>query len=235
MSKKAYICGDCVFGNEPDSRACFECIYNSNFRQKNRISYNTISDGLKAGLNGSIRSKIENVVFNDPATIVFWSDSTKTVVKTQNGEEFDPEKGLAMAIAKKALGNEGNYFNEIKKWVEPYNLRLLENYIAELKLTGESKQDGESKQVVIHEKLVNEDVIKILDECTLNPCDPCVCSGARCEQCEFGYRSFERTHEIMKNLLVDYIAGERPMLWKCAERYLSFHPDLQLKLQKDSK
>lgn len=61
-------------------------------------------------------SNIKNVIFNDPATIVFWNDGTKTVVKASN-EEFDPEKGLAMAIAKKALGNEGNYFNEFKKWL----------------------------------------------------------------------------------------------------------------------
>lgn len=32
-------------------------------------------------------------------------------------DEFDPEKGLAMAIAKKALGNKGNYYNEFKKWL----------------------------------------------------------------------------------------------------------------------
>lgn len=25
-----------------------------------------------------------------------------------------------MAIAKKAMGNKGNYFNQIKKWTEPY-------------------------------------------------------------------------------------------------------------------
>ena len=59
---------------------------------------------------------IKNVIFNDPATIIFWSDGTKTVVKAEN-ESFDPEKGLAMAIAKKSLGNKGNYYNEFKKWL----------------------------------------------------------------------------------------------------------------------
>ena len=59
---------------------------------------------------------IKNVIFNDPATIVFWNDGTKTVVKVQN-EKFDPEKGLAMAIAKKYFGNHGNYYNEFKKWL----------------------------------------------------------------------------------------------------------------------
>lgn len=58
----------------------------------------------------------KKVIFNDPATIVFWDDGTKTVVKAEN-EPFDPEKGLAMAIAKKSLGNKGNYYNEFKKWL----------------------------------------------------------------------------------------------------------------------
>ena len=48
--------------------------------------------------------------------MVFWSDGTKTVVKAHN-DDYDPEKGLAMAIAKKALGNEGNYYNVFKKWL----------------------------------------------------------------------------------------------------------------------
>lgn len=64
-----------------------------------------------------MNSKIKNVIFNDPATIVFWTDGTKTVVKAQDGDEFDPEKGLAMAISKKALGNKGNYCNVLKKWL----------------------------------------------------------------------------------------------------------------------
>ena len=61
--------------------------------------------------------EIKNVIFNDPATIVFWEDGTKTVVKCQDSDEFDPEKGLAMAIAKKAYGNKGSYCNKMKKWL----------------------------------------------------------------------------------------------------------------------
>ena len=67
---------------------------------------------------GSLRiPEIKNVIFNDPATIVFWEDGTKTVVKCQDGDEFDPEKGLAMAIVKKAYGNKGSYCNKMKKWL----------------------------------------------------------------------------------------------------------------------
>lgn len=67
--------------------------------------------------------RIREVIFNDPATIVFWEDGTKTVVKA-NDEIFDPEKGLAMAISKKAFGNKGQYFDHIKKWTKAYDETL---------------------------------------------------------------------------------------------------------------
>ena len=60
---------------------------------------------------------LKKVIYNDPATIAFWSDGTKTIVKAQPGDIFDPEKGLAMVIAKKACGNKGNYYNGFKKWL----------------------------------------------------------------------------------------------------------------------
>lgn len=64
----------------------------------------------------NIKPKIEKVIFNDPATIIFWNDGTKTVVKA-NDESFDAEKGMAMAISKKMLGNKGNYYEVFKKWL----------------------------------------------------------------------------------------------------------------------
>lgn len=69
------------------------------------------------GISSSHIPEIKNVIFNDPATIVFWDDGTKTVVKCQDGDEFDPEKGLAMAIVKKAYGNKGSYCYKMKKWL----------------------------------------------------------------------------------------------------------------------
>ena len=70
-----------------------------------KLNFNRVHDVL-----------IRNVIFNNPATIVFWSDGTKTVVKAVN-EPFDLEKGLAMAIAKKHFGNEGNYYDIFRKWL----------------------------------------------------------------------------------------------------------------------
>ena len=67
-------------------------------------------------VNVDVRGFIRKVIFNDPATIVFWTDNTKTVVKCK-GEDYDPEKGLAMCICKKMLGNKGNYYEVFKKWL----------------------------------------------------------------------------------------------------------------------
>lgn len=56
---------------------------------------------------------IEKVTFNGSATIVFWKDGDKTVVKCADGDKYDREKGLAMAICKKVLGDDyRNVFKE---------------------------------------------------------------------------------------------------------------------------
>ena len=70
-----------------------------------------------ASMNNNMSVFLKKVIFNDPATIAFWSDGTKTVVKAQPGDIFDPEKGLAMVIVKKACGNTGNYYNSFKRWL----------------------------------------------------------------------------------------------------------------------
>lgn len=60
----------------------------------------TTSQAL-TGHNGMVVPK--RIVHNGPALIVFWNDGTKTVVKCHD-EDFDAEKGLAMALARKMWG-----------------------------------------------------------------------------------------------------------------------------------
>lgn len=81
-----------------------------------RIDGSTITKGITFQ-GGSIASLIDDVIFNNPATIVKWKDGTKTVVKCGANDIYDPEKGLAMAVAKKSLGNKGSYFETFKKWL----------------------------------------------------------------------------------------------------------------------
>ena len=62
-----------------------------------------------------IKPKPIRVIFHPPATIVYWDDNTKTVVKCSENEEFIQEVGLAMSFIKKLYPNRSEF------------LRLLEN------------------------------------------------------------------------------------------------------------
>ena len=59
----------------------------------------------------------------------------------------------------------------------------------------------------------------------LNPCNPCVCPSAPCEQCLFGYTSDVNKHEKMKKLIEAVNNGEKPNGYVCAERYMKLHSD----------
>ena len=48
---------------------------------------------------------VKRIVYNNPATIVFWQDGTKTVVKCMDGEPFDKYAGFCAALVKKAFGS----------------------------------------------------------------------------------------------------------------------------------
>ncbi len=67
-------------------------------------------------LFGMCRVSIRKVIFNDPATVVLWSDGTKTVVKCGPEDSYDMEKGLAMAIVKKMAGNDNRFHKVFKQY-----------------------------------------------------------------------------------------------------------------------
>ena len=98
---------------------------------------------------------IADVIFSGPATIIKWTDGTKTVVKCSKGENFDPEKGLVMAITKKALGNKGNYYETIKKWTHP-GITVLKTITV--------KSNGVETEI---NKVSSSDIEKIID--TMKP------------------------------------------------------------------
>lgn len=77
------------------------------------------------------KPKIQKVIFNNPATIILWTDGTKTVVKCQPGDIYDKEKGFVMAYLKKLLGNDNTFNKEINKWVEEESIALRYTRIGE--------------------------------------------------------------------------------------------------------
>lgn len=86
----AYFSADCT-------RACYEGKV-----ELTDISTTHLYDIL--GFKKPVSFDIKEVIYNDPAVVVYWKDGTKTVATAQN-EDYDPEKGLAICFAKKALGN----------------------------------------------------------------------------------------------------------------------------------
>lgn len=52
-----------------------------------------------------LMEKAVNVIYNPPATIAIWADGSKTVVKCDKDDVYDPKYGLALCYMKKALGS----------------------------------------------------------------------------------------------------------------------------------
>ena len=109
---------------------------------------------------------IKNVIFAPPATIVYWSDGSKTVVKCSEKDVFDPEKGLAMAIAKRCGGNKGNYYKEIQNWVEKSGKKYPGKTATQKKAAPKSNPDRESMKKLISK--TNEDWNEFLKACANN-------------------------------------------------------------------
>lgn len=87
------------------------------WNKTDKFTLEDVHEELEGLINGCKNQKIKRVIFNPPATIILWTDGTKSVVKCQNGEEFDAEKGFALAYLKKLLGNDNTFNKEIHKWV----------------------------------------------------------------------------------------------------------------------
>lgn len=77
----------------------------------------------------------DRIIFNPPATIVFWKDGTKTVVKCAKGEKFDPYTGFCYAFTEHFLGS----ISHIKKLCQKSSTGLPE---ASEPIVEEEKCDG---------------------------------------------------------------------------------------------
>ena len=75
--------------------------------------------GIEIHLPTPQKASINKIVFNGPATVVFWTDGTKTIVRYNDETETidDREKAVFAACAKKLLGTNAtgsNYLDRIK-------------------------------------------------------------------------------------------------------------------------
>lgn len=168
--------------SEPDSLPTFEGFVLGEAEK----AVNTVemtSNGLKFRAYNDRGLEIERVIFNDPATIVIWKDGTKTVVKCQEGDVYDAEKGLALCISKKALGNKGNFNEVFKKWV-PQKPKLL-------KLEPEITIEGMTE--------ISPKVLKMLEDGTLEK--PLYNGRVRCIQTNFRWLTVGKVYEVVNGVL----------------------------------
>ena len=59
---------------------------------------------------------IERIIYNPPATIVFWNDGTKTIAKCEYGDIYTKEMGFMLCVLKKKYGNK-TFHDMLHKYV----------------------------------------------------------------------------------------------------------------------
>lgn len=88
---------------------------------------------------------VARIIFSPPATIVFWKDGTKTVVKCADGEPFSEYNGFAAALLKKVFGSN----SAVKKIIQ-----RKKQYAAPAKANSNSAKDADLERRF--KELVNE-------------------------------------------------------------------------------
>lgn len=133
-------------------------IYMVGGRGNGKLNY--YSDWCRVAFSESIRFEIKRVITHNPATIVFWADGAKTVVKCQDGDVYSPEVGIAMCFMKKALGNKSNFNNTFKKHISIVDKRDAV-FMADLK---KFVNKPEKKPTKTYSHLNTEAIYRILRE-----------------------------------------------------------------------
>ena len=90
-----------------------------------KVDYNRISRG-----DNTMKYSVKEIIYNDAATIVYWTDGTKTVVKCNENDEYSEYFGFIAAVAKKMYGGTGpiNQIIKSKKVVHSNKLGQKETF-----------------------------------------------------------------------------------------------------------
>lgn len=111
---------------------------------------------------GQKQTDAKDVIFHDPATILFWEDGTKTVSKCHDGDEYDPLFGIMASVVRKVTKNRGH---GVDAW-EPI-IAFLADYLADadecrtlaevLNLTANAMElDGVAEGMAAYDKRTEE-------------------------------------------------------------------------------
>lgn len=104
-----YLYNDCITYYFNGSAMCFSCNDQESsyalIRIIRKLANKKTKDSVISANNLYNTFEIKDIKVNGPATIVFWADGTKTVVKCGAEDLYDAEKAVAMCFMKKALGS----------------------------------------------------------------------------------------------------------------------------------
>ena len=104
---------------EYESMKHINCLCTTAIARRPMVRYNeydiaTVDKGTRS-LRAISELKVEKIITNGPATIVFWNDRTKTIVKRDNYDEDDLYDAVANALAKKIFGSTSKFHKTIDK------------------------------------------------------------------------------------------------------------------------
>ena len=85
----------------------------------NEFSFVGVGNGFRIGYieennNNFDLLKPERIIYNDRATIRYWKDGTKTVVKATDDEHMTHEHGVAMAVVRKLYPSRQEFLRTVK-------------------------------------------------------------------------------------------------------------------------
>ena len=101
-----------------------------------------------ADITSDILDDIKQVIFNDPATIVTFSDGTKVCVKANENDKFSKEVGLMYALVKRLYANDVDENGYLKSTGlgEKIN-KIIKNAVDQKKIASDKKKKlAEKKQ-----------------------------------------------------------------------------------------
>lgn len=157
---------------------------------------------------------IRRVIFNNPATIVFWEDGEKTVVRCMDNvevrekvvhgrkkkfmvpmpsENYSKEIGLAMCIVKKVYGNTGAFNDVFKAFIPEY--KQLDSKGRSVGKTGHLRVQEEEKIIPVTEQQAITDSATMKEPEPENKNDVCE-SADKLELKDDGSKKRKRVTEL---------------------------------------
>lgn len=104
---------------EHESMKNINCLCTTAIARRPMVRYDKYNIGMVDKGTRNLRAiselAVKKIISNGPATIVFWNDRTKTIVKRDNYDEDDLYDAVANALAKKIFGSTSKFHKTIDK------------------------------------------------------------------------------------------------------------------------